>query len=114
LLTSNIKRKVSFVSAAKSMRRNIIGPMLKASEAIPVERPQDVAWKGPGHIESAEGNRVYGNGTRFTEIKPKSSLAIKTQEFFVKEIISDEEIITGTTDYKEIEPNSPYKVIPKL
>ena len=62
-MTANINRKISFVTAAKSLRRNIIGPMLSASEAIPVERPQDVAVKGKGTIVSIEGDEIHGEGT---------------------------------------------------
>ena len=88
--------------------------MLAASEAIPVERPQDVAVKGKGVIVSVEGKEIHGEGTEFTKIKPKSTLGIGKQEFFVKEIINDTLIITGTTDYEPVEGNCPYKVIPKL
>ena len=37
--------------------------MLSASEAIPVERPQDVAVKGKGTIVSIEGDEIHGEGT---------------------------------------------------
>lgn len=46
LLVSIMKRKVNFVAAAVSVRRMIVGRLIKLTEAIPVERAQDLAYKG--------------------------------------------------------------------
>ena len=47
---ANIKRPISFIAAAVSCRRPFLGPLIKGTGAIPVERPQDIAKKGPGMI----------------------------------------------------------------
>ncbi len=67
------------MAAAASLRRRIIGDLLKISGAIPLERAQDLAKKGVGTITKIENGKIYGNGTKFTTIKPKSLLKIKKQ-----------------------------------
>ena len=42
LLVNAVPRPISFIAAAKSARRPIIGQLINASGAIPVERPQDI------------------------------------------------------------------------
>jgi glycerol-3-phosphate O-acyltransferase/dihydroxyacetone phosphate acyltransferase len=37
-----VPRPMHFIAAAKSMKRPIVGDLLKGSGAIPVERPQDI------------------------------------------------------------------------
>lgn len=96
------------------MRRNIIGPMLHASAAIPVERPQDLAKKGAGKIVAIQDDRVLAEGAQFTRIKLKSILKVGKQELRVSEVISDNELITDSKDPKPIEAPADYKVIPKL
>lgn len=46
LLIRMTPRTINFISAAKSMRRPVIGPLIKMSGAIPLERAQDVAKPG--------------------------------------------------------------------
>jgi len=50
LLCAQIRREINFVAAAVSIRRRIIGDLLKISGAIPLERAQDLATKGIGKI----------------------------------------------------------------
>lgn len=38
------------------------------SNAIPVERPQDIAKIGIGKIISCEKGKIIGNGTKFTTL----------------------------------------------
>lgn len=45
-----LKRPVRFIAAAKSCRRPFLGAAIRATGAIPVERPQDLAYKGEGKI----------------------------------------------------------------
>jgi 1-acyl-sn-glycerol-3-phosphate acyltransferase len=45
-----LKRRISFIAAAKSCRRTFVGPMIRGTGAIPVERPQDITEKGLGQI----------------------------------------------------------------
>lgn len=58
------------------MRRKVIGPLLKLAQAIPVERAQDLAQKGPGHIDRVENGVVYGINTKFTTLQPKTVIKI--------------------------------------
>jgi hypothetical protein len=45
-----IQKPISFIAAAISCRRLIVGSIIKATGAIPVERPQDVTKLGKGLI----------------------------------------------------------------
>ena len=50
MVTSIVRRKVSFLAAEKSMHRRFIGDAARAMDAIPVIRPQDRARASPGTI----------------------------------------------------------------
>lgn len=63
-----IDRPISFIAAAKSCRRTFVGPAIRATGAIPVERPQDIAFKGDGKITAVIGKTVRGQGTAFTKL----------------------------------------------
>ena len=67
------------MAAAASIRRRIIGDLLKLSDAIPLERAQDLAKWGPGKIVRVENGVVTGVGTEFTKLKLKSSLKVYKQ-----------------------------------
>lgn len=73
---ANIKRSISFIAAAVSCRRTFVGPLIKATGAIPVERPQDIAHKGKGKIIGVNGNVVKGHDTAFHELKSGEILCI--------------------------------------
>lgn len=90
-----LNRPVSFIAAAKSVRRNFVGHLIKAAGAIPVERPQDVEKvKGPGTILEVEGNRLKGLNTHFTKLTIGTIIYPDgLPELKIKEIISDVEII---------------------
>jgi len=51
------------------MRRPLVGRLIKATEAIPIERPQDVGKEiGPGFITDLSGNILKGHKTKFTKL----------------------------------------------
>lgn len=78
-MCAEVKREINFVAAAASIRRRIIGDLLKISGAIPLERAQDLAKKGQGTITTIENGRILGKGTKFSELKLKSLIKIKKQ-----------------------------------
>jgi glycerol-3-phosphate O-acyltransferase/dihydroxyacetone phosphate acyltransferase len=59
-MMANVPRPISFIAAAVSCRRTFVGPLIRATGAIPVERPQDIAYKGKGKIVNVDGKRVFG------------------------------------------------------
>jgi len=63
-----LKRKISFIAAAKSCRRTFVGPLIRGTGAIPVERPQDVTFKGEGQIVQIKNQIIIGRNTKFTTI----------------------------------------------
>lgn len=79
MLVYTSKRQISFIIAAKSYKRPVIGFFAKALGAIPVERPQDLAKKGKGKIVSlSKDGFVKGVGTDFTNsIKKSETIVIK-------------------------------------
>lgn len=80
MLVSIVPREVSFIMAAKSVRRPVIGHIAKMINVVPVERPQDLAKNGKGKILAIKNsilkvlNFVFylkkgfkGEGTLFTK-----------------------------------------------
>lgn len=63
-----IKRPISFIAAAKSCRRPLVGALIRGSGAIPVERPQDLSYKGEGKIVLIKDKFVTGKDTKFTKL----------------------------------------------
>jgi glycerol-3-phosphate O-acyltransferase/dihydroxyacetone phosphate acyltransferase len=61
------KRPVSFLIAAKSMRKKYVAWAAKSLCAIPVERPEDCAHACAGTVMVAKGTTVHGTGTQFAE-----------------------------------------------
>lgn len=66
VLLSKLKRDIHFIGAAKSVRRPVIGHLLRLAKTIPVERAQDLQKVGKGQVVRIEGNNVFGEGTAFT------------------------------------------------
>lgn len=115
LLMRMTPRVVSFVAAAKSMRRPIVGKCIQMANAIPLERAQDVAVAGPGAITSLKGSILRGRNTKFTTLQVGSSIECgEAGELRVVAITSDEEVSVANEAGKEFEKELKYKVIPKL
>ena len=86
-----------FLAAAKSMRRRFVGALARMSEAIPVERSQDLAFTGLGKVWlSADGVTVLGRGTSFmSQLKPGDHIVVGEEgeePATVKSIGSDEKL----------------------
>jgi glycerol-3-phosphate O-acyltransferase/dihydroxyacetone phosphate acyltransferase len=58
MLIHSSERPISFIIAAKSYRKPVIGWFAKQIHAIPVERPQDLVQKGPGTISALSQNGI--------------------------------------------------------
>jgi glycerol-3-phosphate O-acyltransferase/dihydroxyacetone phosphate acyltransferase len=63
-----LKRNISFIAAAKSCKRTFVGPVIRGTGAIPVERPQDIAYKGAGRIIQIKDQIISGRDTKFTTL----------------------------------------------
>ncbi|KAG0265433.1 hypothetical protein DFQ27_000647 [Actinomortierella ambigua] len=101
-------RRVSFLAAKKSMDRKWIGMFARSMNAIPVERPQDLAKSGKGIIRLLDryGDplRITGEGTQFTKelfVGDSISLPKDVGNSVVAEIISDTELIIKK-EFKEL------------
>ena len=92
-MMANIKRPISFIAAAASCRRTLVGPIIKGTGAIPVERPQDIAKKCKGKIIHVSKNKVVGVNTSFTqEIQAGGLVTITNYEkkqVKVEQVIND-------------------------
>jgi glycerol-3-phosphate O-acyltransferase/dihydroxyacetone phosphate acyltransferase len=115
LLMAHCVRQVSFLVAAASMRRPLIGDLARACRSIPVERPQDVAVTGCGVVTSSE-NEVIGEGTKFTtEFVVGDSICVKGIEpALITEIVSDEKLILKSPLEQPVTEQVPYKIYKKV
>lgn len=85
-----LKRPISFIAAAKSCRRPFLGAVIRGTGAIPVERPQDIAFKGEGKIVSIKDKVIKGQDTAFTKLTKGGLLELPTKvEVVIADIISD-------------------------
>ena len=109
-------RYINFITAAVSIRRPIIGPLLRAGGAIPLERAMDLAKKGPGVITRVTGDRVFGSDTLFTRIEQGSTLDFQMMEgeIRIKEVISDTELIVDKPPTGEYTYPLKYRIVPKM
>ncbi|KAF4692686.1 hypothetical protein FOZ60_012800 [Perkinsus olseni] len=70
-------RKIRFITAAKSMRRPVIGPLAKSFGAVPVERSQDLAYEGNGTITTSTGFDMTACGSSDTTAEIREPVEIK-------------------------------------
>ncbi|KAF9914242.1 hypothetical protein BX616_008666 [Lobosporangium transversale] len=128
VLMKECGRRVSFLAAKKSMDRPWIGAFARSMNAIPVERPQDVAKAGSGTIKLQDryGDplRITGVGTKFTKellVGDTIQLPKDVGSSAVAEIISDTELVLKK-EIKELkalelltsEDGSKYKCLPHM
>ncbi|TDL27443.1 glycerol-3-phosphate O-acyltransferase [Rickenella mellea] len=103
LLTSEVnrevRRRVEFLIAAKSMKRKVIGFFASLMSSIPVARAADEAKPGTGRILLSENDPcvIIGRSTRFkSEFSPKCQImlpkSIGSMVAEVTEVISDTEL----------------------
>ncbi|ORX35994.1 putative glycerol-3-phosphate O-acyltransferase [Kockovaella imperatae] len=92
-------RRVSILTAAKSMQRKFVGFVARIMDSIPVARAADSAKSGTGRIVlSSESLTVLkGVGSKFTvEVKPRCTIMLPKFTGYatasVEEVISDTEI----------------------
>ncbi|KAF9086482.1 hypothetical protein BGX27_003178 [Mortierella sp. AM989] len=121
-------RRVSFLAAKKSMDQPWIGAMARSMNAIPVERPQDLAKPGSGTIKLLDryGDplRITGIATNFTKellVGDTIQLPKDVASSSVAEIISDTELIIKKElkDLKALElltmtDGTKYKCLPHM
>ncbi|CAB4404209.1 unnamed protein product [Rhizophagus irregularis] len=128
VLMRNANRRISFLIAEKSMKRKYVGSMARASNAIPVARPQDLAKQGIGKIclndRINEPLRITGIGTEFTkQLEVGSQIALPNDRGSseVVSIISDTELVIKKEfkDLKALEmltkpEGTPFKCLPHV
>ncbi|BEI83697.1 hypothetical protein CcaverHIS002_0403010 [Cutaneotrichosporon cavernicola] len=92
-------RRVSMLTAAKSMDRKFIGAVARAFHSIPVSRAADYAKTGTGKVmlDDSNGLIVRGVGTTFTkQVQPRSQILLPKSIGFaqaaIDEVISDTEL----------------------
>ncbi|ORY32320.1 hypothetical protein BCR39DRAFT_523975 [Naematelia encephala] len=92
-------RRVSVLTAAKSMERAFIGLAARLMDSIPVARAADYAKAGAGRIVLSDSDPllITGIGTKFTsQIKPRCQLVLPKSAGYasaqIADIISDTEL----------------------
>eukprot|EP00286_Rhodomonas_abbreviata_P018751 CAMPEP_0181301546 /NCGR_PEP_ID=MMETSP1101-20121128/7482_1 /TAXON_ID=46948 /ORGANISM="Rhodomonas abbreviata, Strain Caron Lab Isolate" /LENGTH=211 /DNA_ID=CAMNT_0023406859 /DNA_START=405 /DNA_END=1037 /DNA_ORIENTATION=+ len=101
-------RHVSWMTAAKSFNRRVIGDIARAIRAIPVVRPDDNEKKGEGFV-TTHGCKVVGHaGTKFeSDFQKGSVLVVKgkgsKRSAKVAKVISDFEMELSSPMNEQVE-----------
>ena len=128
MLYSTSPRPVSFIIAAKSMKRLVVGAFARLLDAIPVRRPQDEAKVGTGDIVEAthslaagQDGRVIGQGTLFTkEVVASDLITVKDPDrkeayaMKVTAVVSDTELHVKAKEDFNFHGEGVFKVLPKI
>ncbi|GAA5954484.1 hypothetical protein JCM3765_004471 [Sporobolomyces pararoseus] len=133
LLMSEVKResgrRISFLTAAKSMERAFVGLASRLMQSIPVARAQDSAYNGAGTITLSPNDStiIIGTGTTFKKdfsqsrwqiMLPRTLNSVSVE---VVEVISDTEMRIkkefpkkATESLKSKPDGTSYKVLPHV
>ncbi|ANQ09514.1 Glycerol-3-phosphate acyltransferase [Plasmodium coatneyi] len=119
VLVANIPRQVKFIVAEKSMRRAVIGKLASIIGCISVKRPEDLKFKGIGHVCWVKGDKkIKGINTRFKlDVQIGDKLLTQNKIFPVTKIESETELIIQDAIDIECEDKKngvPFKIIPKI
>ncbi|CEM05710.1 unnamed protein product [Vitrella brassicaformis CCMP3155] len=126
MLIGKMPRDVSFLVAAKSFHRPVIGMLCKGAGCIPVKRPQDLTFKGKGKLILTPGDKtVKGEETAFRlDFKPGDKVSPMKPDgktsgpsVTIADVLSDTEAQISDTvpeDYQPPEGGAQFKVLPKV
>ena len=119
ILLCMIDRPISFIAAAISMKRLVIGYFASLMRAIPVRRPQDEAVLGDGMICTKAGDaaHIVGQGTAFlTQATVGQSIMVGTVGGRIVKIESDTELRLSAPFGTVIAASAParYKIAPVM
>ncbi|SBT80821.1 glycerol-3-phosphate 1-O-acyltransferase, putative [Plasmodium malariae] len=119
MLVASIPRQVKFIIAEKSMRRAIIGKLAKIIGCISVKRPEDLKFKGIGHIYWSKGDtKIKGINTRFKlDVQIGDKLMTQNRIFSVTKIESETDLVIQDAINIECEDKKngvTFKIIPKI
>jgi len=120
-------RKISFITAEKSMHRPLIGQVARAFRAVPVIRPQDKAVPGNGSVTSIDldERRIVVDGGNLLDDcgQPGCIVAIKgVGQFAVEQVLSDDTLMfkekeegdESVIKMENFTSSASFKVIPKI
>eukprot|EP00928_Gymnodinium_smaydae_P090471 TRINITY_DN74266_c0_g1_i1.p1 TRINITY_DN74266_c0_g1~~TRINITY_DN74266_c0_g1_i1.p1 ORF type:complete len:563 (+),score=65.00 TRINITY_DN74266_c0_g1_i1:62-1750(+) len=114
MIITTINRVVRFLIAAKSLRREVIGDLARAAQAIGVERPQDLMRTGAGTISLTQGScRVDGSGTHF-ESDLQVGYKMKAGDVEVTVTSVEDNTTCFVAPCSEAFQDSEYKITPKV
>ncbi|VWU48190.1 glycerol-3-phosphate 1-O-acyltransferase [Hepatocystis sp. ex Piliocolobus tephrosceles] len=119
VLIANIPRQVRFIIAEKSMRRAVIGKLASIVGCISVKRPDDLKFKGIGHIFWEKDQKlIKGINTRFKlDVQPGDKLLTQNRIFSVNKIESETELYIYDTiniECDDIINGVSFRIIPKV
>ncbi|EER19432.1 glycerol-3-phosphate acyltransferase, putative [Perkinsus marinus ATCC 50983] len=116
ILAAVDSRKIRFITAAKSMRRPVIGLIAKSFGAVPVERSQDLAYAGKGTITTSTDSNgktiVKVEGGSFDGLVPGTKL--KTQNLLLPIVRIIDDSTAEVREAVELKEPTTYKIWPKL
>lgn len=119
LLIYAIPRQISFIIAAKTLKRKLIGTLALISGCIPVMRPDDLKYNGTGKIIWEKGSTVvFGKDTKFkVDLSVNDKLVVGSDKIVVTEIVSDTELILEspiTQQCSDRQLGELFSIVPKV
>ena len=117
VMYGTLRSDVAFLAAAKSMRKRIVGGLARLLKSIPVERAQDLAFKGPGAVwlSPEDGLTLLGRGTSFLEqLHAGDSVSWGGVTGRVESVESDERCTLRAPLKPPTDEYVPYKVMPHV
>lgn len=123
MLIAIFPRQIRFLMAEASFKRPIIGRLAQSAGCIPVQRPQDLRYRGIGGLiwSGPDAARVRGVKTRFKiDVKFQDTLIIEDLGLSRKvvEVVSDDEVVVdkemGVEYSATYTDGFPFFIMPKI
>ncbi|ORM39648.1 putative acyltransferase [Babesia sp. Xinjiang] len=114
-----VPRQISFLMAAKSLARRMIGSLARLAGCIPVHRQEDLKYSGVGKIVWNDNETtIRGINTHFTmDVTPGDKLYFVTEKINVQAVHSDTEITLQrpvSRPCKDKEEGEEFWILPKV
>ncbi|GFE53726.1 glycerol-3-phosphate acyltransferase [Babesia ovis] len=114
-----VPRQISFLTAAKSLARRMIGSLARLAGCIPVHRQEDLKYAGMGKIVWEEGStNITGIDTHFTmDLNVGDKLYFISEKISVTAVHSDTEISLQhpvSRPCKDTEQGEDFWILPKV
>lgn len=119
LLIYAIPRQISFIIAAKTLKRKLIGTLASLAGCISVYRPEDLKYSGVGTITWENDSTVLvGKDTKFrVDLSIGDKIVFGPHRIPVRDIVSDTELILESPvpqTCSDKQHGEPFLIVPKV